>query len=267
MDVHTPYIPLDSTITERLKAFRLFWKIWRNNWNISDDELKTIAHFYDREINYVDNEIGLFLNEINKMGISLDNTYIIITADHGDQLMEHGSIGHGFFYEEVIRVPLIICGPGIRKNVTVEDLVCLMDLGPTILDLLNVQKVDSFQGESLLPIMYEKKASKDAVILEGINSNSFAYRTNEWKYILMDNNSKDVSEELYNLRTDPKEKTNLVNEEKTKAEEFKSKIFDHIQIEMDERLRMKSKEKSVIPEQRMEEKEQIERRLRMLGYM
>lgn len=273
MDVHGPYIPLESTVLERINAFRIYRKS-KDPENFSEQDLKILISFYDLEIKYVDSEIGSFLNEVSKMGISLDNTYVILTADHGEQFMEHGLVGHGFLYDEVIHVPLIIAGPGIRPQV-IQEQVCLLDLSPTILDLLNIPKVESFQGTSFRPVMNGEKSRKKGVISEGNTfvylgntASRFSYRTEKWKYILLlDENYKQIDAELYNLQNDPKEQENVIEKERKIAKELKLKLLDHIAMENRERLKkvgMKERPKIEYDE---EEGKEIEKRLRSLGYM
>jgi len=268
MDVHSPYN--SSSFVERMKAFRLDRKM-RSGKDLSGYELRMLVKVYDDSIKYLDHEIGCFLNELERSGISCDDTYIIFTSDHGEQFMEHGRVGHGLVYDEVLHVPLVICGPGIEKNTVIKDQVSLLDIGPTIVDLLHIPKVKSFQGRSLLPLINGKDNTKRDVISEGSNplidnSKQFSFRTEEWKYILtLNEDNRQLKAELYNLHRDPGEKENLIEIEKTKAEEFRSKILNH--IAMEERERVKTNETTGLDVYRIEDKRKIEERLKELGYI
>jgi len=268
MDAHHPYNPIG--FIERIKAFRLDRKM-RSRRYLSEAELKMLVKIYDDAIKYVDHQIGCFLHELKKEGISCDETNIVLVADHGEQFMEHGWIGHGFVYDEVLHVPLVICGPGVRKKTVIKDQVPLLDIGPTIVDLLHIRKVKSFQGRSLLPLISGKEDIKRVVISEGKNplidnSKLFSFRTEEWKYILtLDNDNRQLKVELYNLYADPREKENLIETEKTKAEEFKLNILNH--IEMEERERNKTNKTRDRQTYSILEKRKIEERLKELGYI
>jgi len=77
---------------------------------------------------------------------------VIITADHGEEFKEHGRMAHGHaLYNESIRVPLIIVGPGITAGKRIDDNVSLIDVAPTILDLAGLPSQSTFEGSSLLP--------------------------------------------------------------------------------------------------------------------
>lgn len=274
MDVHGPYLPLKSTIWERINSLRLSRKS-RFPQNFSAHDLRTLINLYDREIRYVDYEIGVLLDKMSKIGISLDNTYIILTSDHGVQFMEHGVVGHGYLYDEVIHVPLVIAGPGFPNGLAVQQQVCLLDLSPTILDLLEIPKVETFQGTSFSTIMKGRMAKRNGVISEGNpflhlgrTASRFSYRTEKWKYILLlDEKYRQIDAELYDMQKDSKEQMNIIQDEKEIAKELESRLFDHIAMENRERVKASDiKERSEI-EFDKEAKREIERRLRNLGYM
>lgn len=270
MDVHAPFIPPEIAFLERINALRLFRKVEKYKPNFSEDELKMFVKFYDGEIKYVDHEIGNFLNEIKKIGVSLDNTYIILTADHGEQLMEHGVVGHGLLYDEVIHVPLIICGPEIEENTVIRNQVELLDICPTILDLLRIQQVEGSQGTSLVSLIKGEKSQKKDIISETISDIGWkilSYRTEEWKYILvLDENDKKIDAELYNLKDDPKEKESLVEKRKEIVDKFETKILTHMLTEKP-MLAKKTEKESAIFQFDAKEKDQIKKRLKSLGYI
>ena len=242
MDTHIPYIPpkdftppsinwwtLDKLQSKFSRALIYDCSILSNN------DLVKLVSLYDGEIEYVDHIFGLFLSELEKIGIGLDNTFFIITADHGDEFMEHGGLSHsGKLYDELIHVPLILCGPGIKRNTVVKDLVSLIDLAPTILTLLDTTKVpETFMGRSLHPIWNAKKSTESMGIISEWTKGKrrrVSYRTNEWKYILT-LDEKDTQHELYDLQTDPKERKDLSGEEKMRCAKFKTKLTRHISME------------------------------------
>ena len=226
MDVHYPYLPprkylqkFRSKSISRGEMLRLQeLELKQDAEKISNDDLQKIIDLYDGGILYVDDKLRELIDEIKEMGI-YENIFVIITADHGDEFKDHGGMSHhAKFYEELIHIPLIIRGPGINSGIIIDDPVSQLDIAPTILDLLNIQEVEDFQGNSLVPIMNGLKTikskgiisetlqNKGKMTLDGKGYRLTSYRTNGWKYILNEENGQ---RELYNIQADPKEKRNL----------------------------------------------------------
>ena len=171
MDVHQPYLPRRRIISlfERHRLVRLNQKAQEGRHkpgNLSPEEVNELVDLYDAEVSYTDEAIGRLLHMLKRSKI-LDSTFVIITADHGQEFMEHGHYAHGLhLYDELIRVPLIITGPGLRGQVIGQQ-VSLLDLAPTILDLLKIKKPEAFLGNSLLSLMKGKvKAGNSEAISE-----------------------------------------------------------------------------------------------------
>ena len=107
---------------------------------------------YDEGVAYVDAEIGSLIEALRRSGL-YDEALIVITADHGESFMDHGVwVGHGLFLtDDEIRIPLLIKLPGNRHaGLRVEEMVRLIDVAPTILDVLDVEAPPSFEGQSLV---------------------------------------------------------------------------------------------------------------------
>lgn len=109
---------------------------------------------YDLEINFVDNHIKKLFNEYKWN----ENTLLIIAADHGEELYDHNKTGHGFsLYKEVIKIPLIIYYPPlIPQNNKIDFNVSLLDIFPTISNILNAKSTSTISGKSLLPLILNK---------------------------------------------------------------------------------------------------------------
>jgi arylsulfatase A-like enzyme len=235
MDTHPPYLPpkkyLPKQIISRFGAKKVTRKMILSREKITDEELKSLMHLYESSIRYVDQEISSFLNKLKKMGI-YDSTFIIVTADHGEEFREHGKIGHGRPrqkpYEELIHVPLIVRGPGLHRRIISDQVVSLLDIPPMILDLLDIPEEIKYQGKSLLPVIRGEKRT-EGVISEsyvlGAKKKTISYRTPEWKFVMDEKGDECV---LYNLQSDPKEEKNLYEKERERAKEFESKIKEHI---------------------------------------
>ena len=107
---------------------------------------------YDAEVAYTDAMVGKLVEQLKAAG-QLDHTLIMIAADHGESLGEHGERTHGVFvYDATMRVPWIIWGGARVPSGSSDALVRLIDLAPTALDLLGVASPDGFEGRSLLTV-------------------------------------------------------------------------------------------------------------------
>ena len=179
------------------------------------------SHLYDGEIAYTDKCLGDLFRGLREMGV-MDKTIVILTADHGEGLGEHGEPTHTvFIYDSTLHVPLIISLPsgylvaGRKAGSQVMDMVSTLDIFPTIVDLFTLKpagvQLDHLPGRSLVPFMSEKCPHPDREIFcetlyPEINfgwSRIEGVRMEDWKYI------KAPRSELYHLPEDPGEKRNL----------------------------------------------------------
>lgn len=120
-------------------------------------------NLYRGEVEYTDYELGRFFSFLEEEGI-FDKSLVIVTSDHGESLGQHGEDDHGFFiYEPAVWVPLMIRAPASFPVSCVEDIVELVDIAPTILDAMGLSIPDSYQGESLLPLMFGRKGRKKEI--------------------------------------------------------------------------------------------------------
>jgi arylsulfatase A-like enzyme/tetratricopeptide (TPR) repeat protein len=111
---------------------------------------------YDAEIAWSDAQVGRLLDALDEDG-RLGETVVAVVADHGEMLGEHGEATHGFFiYDAAVRIPLIVSGPGVPER-EIADQVRIVDVMPTVLELLAVQSPKAVQGVSLLPLARGEK--------------------------------------------------------------------------------------------------------------
>ena len=164
---------------------------------------------YDAEVAYTDAMLGQLLDRL-RGGRALDRTVIVVTADHGESLGDHGETTHGLFaYESTLAVPLIVSGSGVGAAV-VDAPVSHADILPTVVDLLGVTPPAGVDGVSAVAL----PAGERPIHLEALEANltrGWAPLTGvvagDWKYLEL------PLPELYNLRSDPGEATNLVDRE------------------------------------------------------
>jgi len=108
---------------------------------------------YEGEIRYADHAYGEVIGLLARLGIE-DNTFVVLSSDHGEEMGEHGGVGHDrTFFEEVMHVPLIIAGPGITPG-RFKPAVSMINLLPTLTALLGERAPETALGESLAPIIY-----------------------------------------------------------------------------------------------------------------
>jgi arylsulfatase A-like enzyme len=156
-DAHDPYIaakgaPRHFGLTpETAQEFSALRDWLHNDKSKLSPRVLQIAHDgYDDGIAYVDDQLGRLLGALERMGL-MENTIVVVTADHGELLGEHGSYGHGsHLYREVVNVPLVIAGPrSIPAGQFISELVSLRDLSATVVDLCGLASASPFPGQTL----------------------------------------------------------------------------------------------------------------------
>ncbi len=119
-------------------------------------DIRRINGLYDGDIRYMDFQVGKLLEALEKMGLSSE-TLLVFVSDHGESFFEHGHFGHAIpMYEENLHIPLIIY-PGRDVECTVENSVEMVDVFPTVLEILGVKRPASVQGKSLMPLIEKGK--------------------------------------------------------------------------------------------------------------
>ena len=158
---------------------------------------------YDQEINFVDGAIGHLMTSLAERGV-LENTIVIITSDHGEGFYEHSKLQHGYApYEELIRIPLIIRLPASMRahTGTVDTPISLIDVMPTLLDLLQLPSEPQCQGVSYAHQVLAKDGPQNPRVLISESIDSAAARSQDRKLILF----SDDRREFYDLKNDPLE--------------------------------------------------------------
>lgn len=222
----------------------------------AQNELDWLVSQYDGEIRYADDHTGLVLKKIGQAGLG-QNTLIIITADHGEAFFEHGLMDHpDDLHWPVIRVPLIVAGPGIPAGARLNSLVRSIDLAPTILDFAGLPPLHDVAGKSLLPVLSGKEGEPRAGFSMLCQSRK-KYRIGAvlYPYHLLVRAPGDKGIELYDLAADPLEKNNLASERPEIVKNLLELIPSPGQIQN------RDKSKSGLPDQ-----ETVDR-LRSLNYL
>lgn len=218
-DNPTRFFNKSDTVSPEVVARQLV----KSTMNISDArDVYHLVAVYDGKILQTDGFVGFFLERAEGMGL-LNNTIIVLLSDHGEELFDHGKLGHSQqLYDETIHVPLIIYNPRVEGGARIKEQAQLIDVMPTVLDMLgmNIPKVE---GRSLLPLV-------DGTAGDSFNSYVFSTKGLEdasvreisWKAIFKSNGVP----ELYNLISDPRETKNIIKERNDKFSELKEKLFE-----------------------------------------
>ncbi len=136
-----------------------YWEFRENGpETLSRRDLDHVRALYDGEILYTDHHLQRFFQEMKRLGI-YEKSLIVVTSDHGEEFLDHGDWGHSAkLYDELVRIPLLIKLPKSEAaGLQVEQQVSLLDVAPTILDVLEIPVPSSFQGKSLLSVLRGKK--------------------------------------------------------------------------------------------------------------
>jgi arylsulfatase A-like enzyme len=155
---------------------------WRNAYwrRVDRNEPEDIAYLkglYDSEIREMDAALGRLFAGLRRVA---PNAVIVLTSDHGEQFGEHGGFLHNDLYEELLRVPLLLSYPGMQAGLSIPTPVSLIDLAPTLVELVGLEAAAQFQGASLLgvvngkrdatPIFSEKAGVRHSLVLEGVKT-------------------------------------------------------------------------------------------------
>jgi arylsulfatase len=218
-DPHTPHTPpkpfalgFRPSSSMGLAAVRT-WVPFRQPGPRAFDEpvLGGNRDLYDGEVAYLDRQVGRLVGFLDSRGM-LENTVIVLVADHGESLGEHGiRYRHVGLHDTTTHVPLMIRWPGAeRKGRNIHGLVQTIDLFPTLLRAAGI-KPPSADGTDLRELTGEGKQGRRAVFAEHAGRLGLMVRTPDFKYILSEGNTQFFPDgaSLFDLKADPGEVANL----------------------------------------------------------
>jgi arylsulfatase A-like enzyme len=197
-----------------------------SDW-MTPEDIKHVRALYASEATHTDQQVGALVDKINQLGL-LEDTLIILISDHGEPLADHGTIRkYGVpVYDELARIVWIMSKPGfIPEGTMSQALVQNTDFAPTILDMLHIEPPKRYKidGVSLMPLINREKDS----VREYVYNGAFALRSSiineDWKFI---DNQGEKPNELFNRKSDPQEKMNLIGEHPDVAVDLHRKLWD-----------------------------------------
>jgi arylsulfatase A-like enzyme len=198
---------------------------------LSDKELQVVDALYRGEVSFMDFHFGKLVSHLERKGF-LDNTLIVLTADHGETIGEHNTLGHSMWlYRPIIHIPLLIYHPGSVPSIIVEkETVQSIDIMPTILDILNIPIPEQVQGRSLVPLFSGKSQETATAYFETlcasrVERRSVGVRFGPWKYIYHPWGDIEL---LFHLEDDPMEVNNLIAVETNLAEKMRKKAESYL---------------------------------------
>ncbi len=233
-------LPLPLPVRERLKPFLGDPMAPKVELTLSRSDQRALVSLYDGKIRKTDQEVRELVEMLKRRGL-LEHTIVVVTADHGEELFDHGWIGHastslsGTLYDEVIRVPLIMAGPRIPRGRIVSAQVEGVDLMPTLLDLLRIPPPPLVQGRSFLPLLHGRRWEPRTAFAETTvcgrscpegraQDRLQALRRPPWKLIRRLRTTGEEQYELFHLASDPRERRNVLIRHPEVASRLKAEL-------------------------------------------
>ncbi len=269
MDPHSPYDPPDAyeaVFNPDLSQRYTLDDVERDPGNVPESGVREMERRYLGEILYTDAMLGGLFDDLRRLELKRPVT-VAITADHGEAFGDHGDYGHGHsLYEEQVRVPFLLWGPGVPEGQRWIEPVSLLDIVPTIVELAGLELPAEFRGRSLTAGFDDPVQSRqrEFVLAEKVGQYA-ALRGAGWKYI---ENRPEIArklrtpdiahravQEYYDLVQDPQETASVL--EPGRAADLSGRlqsllgILGHLAVERDT----------------LEMDEETRRQLKALGYL
>jgi arylsulfatase A-like enzyme len=233
-DIHAPYFspePYDGMFHERpysgdlVPTAQRIDEIWRNEIELGASDLQHLLDSYDEGIRYTDARVGELLDAMAARG-RLADTLVIVTSDHGEEFGEHGSVSHWrLYFQPNLRIPLIVRPPGGEPEpLRVRTQAELVDVLPTVLDLVGATPLEAAQGRSLAPAMRAAREERTPPPpRDDLERAALAWwpdpRQLPRRSIVLDDHqlifdkAEPANDELYDLAADPLAQRDIVAEE------------------------------------------------------
>src|SRR6185503_6671688 len=194
-------------------------------------DLEFLREMYDAEIRTFDELLGRFLEWLGEQHLR-DETLILVTSDHGEEFQEHGSVLHGRTqYQELLRVPLFLAGPGVPASVVIDTPVHGVDVTPTLLGAMGIDSDAEHDGLDLGVLWRGGKLEERALFAEADqDTRRSGHEQFDTKQMVRRGDAKLIQDragahaELYDLAADPLEAHDLFAERAALARELAAEL-------------------------------------------
>ncbi|QDU76569.1 Choline-sulfatase [Bremerella volcania] len=213
-ELQVPEIIADDRADTPRFSWYLHWKLPepRLKFLKEDNQWKNLTRSYLACTSFVDAQIGRVIAALEQNGYA-DNTIIVLWSDHGWHIGEKEITGKNTLWDDGTRVPLIFAGPGITEGQRCTQPAELLDIYPTLSDLTGLKQPGGLEGHSLTPQLKDATTKREFPAITTHNHDNHGIRTENWRFIQY----ADGSQELYDMRSDPNEWTNLAGDKKYAA--------------------------------------------------
>jgi len=238
MDVHEPYIPKEESLgvvdpslaLSKEEMLGLFEEVVFKRDAGNTEAVNLLRKLYLAVVRETDDHVRDLFRILEEHNV-LEDSVVLVSTDHGDEFGEHGSLSHnGKMYSELIDSPLFIYNSRSKAQVC-DTLVSGLDISPTIVHLFGLEPVGNFQGHSLLPLesyprkgCYGEAIGKLGHLEKDTDRPVYYYRENDIKIVYR---AEEDSWELYDLRADPEERNNIMDDSPL-AQDMKGKLSPRI---------------------------------------
>lgn len=244
-DQHTPHVSgyfgkTPSFMNEALEG--------QKYGDVSNEKERAVLAAYYALVELTDMRLGKVVKAFEEYTKKKGTEGIVCyLSDHGDQLGERGIYGKNNFFERSARIPMIFCGDGVEKGKVETSPCSIIDLGPTLWDITESEKLFDYDGESLAPVLFENEGhiAKDRAVysetMSKVGGSAFGegsknvygvmVRKNEYKYIRYHN----MNEMLFDVEKDHDENNNLVEELPNVAEKLRKLADEFSDADMTEK--------------------------------
>jgi arylsulfatase A-like enzyme len=274
-EIHDPYQHSElATGLDRGRLGESFERATLESYgkNLTATEREYVTALYDSGIRYVDGQLESLFTQLEAGGL-LDNTLVVVTSDHGEELWDHGGWGHGHaMFDHQIHVPLLLHLPSklraerhlqATEGGVVDQQVRLVDLYPTLLDLLGVPLQHRIQGRSVVPMLAGRRMPPADAFSESTYWGPLEVKSlRAERYKLMTATPKNATSDLpgwtalFDLQADPAELRDIAAEEDERRQQMKT-LLDLLTADGDDA-------EPTIPSDLDPE---LEEQLRALGYL
>ena len=201
--------PMDDT-DHPARLYQRMTKTWRSGFD--EATVRQVRRIYFAMCAEADALVGRVYDAMHELGLA-DDTYFLFSSDHGELALEHQEWYKMSLYEGSVRVPMVMAGPGVAQGLRLPNLVSLIDLCPTFMEMADLPAREGLNGESLLPLV--TGATVDSrnwayACSTGTTLNTSAYmlRKGKWKYVAF----VSYAPQLFDMENDPQELHDLSQE-------------------------------------------------------